>query len=211
MRDHYVLLILLFSMLFTGTAFGAGKVGAVVFVKGHAMARDAAGEHPLSMSSPVHEGDTLITTGGARLAVKMIDDSLLTFGGQTQIRVQRFRYRASSKTGEATMRLLKGVFRAVTGMLGKGSDPRFTVIAPNATLGIRGTDFWVGYGYFTRGMLEVALIGGKGVYLKNQAGLTELSTPGTGSGTSARTEPPSPAVRWPDEKMNRALASVAWK
>ena len=48
-----------------------------------------------------------------------------------------------------------------------------------------------------------------GIYLQNEGGITELDTPGTGSGTSSVTEAPSPAVRWPDEKIRRALASVA--
>src|SRR5690606_26622616 len=41
----------------------------------------------------------------------------------------------------AFFRLLKGGFRAVTGLIGKNDRERFRVRTPVATIGIRGTDF----------------------------------------------------------------------
>jgi hypothetical protein len=206
-----LLIVLLTIALAPGTGWAAEGVGEVVFVKGDAVARDPSGEQPLDLQEPVYEGVTLVTEPGARLAVKMIDGSVITLGSDTEFRIERYRYQAPSKTGEAAMRLLKGAFRAVTGMLGKTPQPSFTVETPVVTLGIRGTDYWAGYGYFTPGKLEAVLIAGKGVYLKNEAGITELNIPGTGSGTTARDQAPSPMVAWPEEKYRRALASVAWE
>jgi len=204
-----LVLIFLVGMFLCSGVSAAEKVGAMVFIKGEATARDATGVHSLTLSSPIREGETLITASGARLAVKMIDDSVITLGANTEFLIERYRYTASSQTGEAAMRLAKGVFRAVTGLLGHVDRPSFVVETPVATLGIRGTDYWAGYGFFNAGKLEVVLVGGKGVYLQNTAGITELTVPGTGSGTSARDQAPSPMVAWPKEKYRRALASVA--
>lgn len=43
----------------------------------------------------------------------------------------------------AVFRLLKGGFRAVSGLIGKADPAEYRVNTPVATIGIRGTDYWV--------------------------------------------------------------------
>src|SRR5262245_18006356 len=43
------------------------------------------------------------------------------------------------------MRLLRGEFRTVTGLIGKGSGDAYSVVTPVATIGIRGTDYSAAY------------------------------------------------------------------
>ena len=52
---------------------------------------------------------------------------------------------ASSESGGSTrafFRLLKGSFRAVSGLIGKGNQDDYRVSTPVATIGIRGTDYF---------------------------------------------------------------------
>ncbi|MFP5305877.1 MAG: hypothetical protein ACLGI7_08645, partial [Gammaproteobacteria bacterium] len=44
---------------------------------------------------------------------------------------------------QAVFRLLKGGFRAVSGLIGKADPEEYRVSTPVATIGIRGTDYWV--------------------------------------------------------------------
>src|SRR5690606_19192386 len=48
---------------------------------------------------------------------------------------------AAEEEGNALFRLLKGGFRAVTGLIGKENRDNYRVRTPVATIGIRGTDF----------------------------------------------------------------------
>ena len=47
-----------------------------------------------------------------------------------------------SGRGRAFFRLLKGGFRAVTGLIGRADPAEYRVTTPVATIGIRGTDYW---------------------------------------------------------------------
>ncbi len=49
----------------------------------------------------------------------------------------------ASTAQRAIFRLLKGGFRAVSGLIGKADQAEYRVNTPVATIGIRGTDYWV--------------------------------------------------------------------
>lgn len=49
---------------------------------------------------------------------------------------------AAPARGRAFFRLLKGGFRAVTGLIGRADPQEYRVSTPVATIGIRGTDYW---------------------------------------------------------------------
>ena len=192
-------------------AVAASRAGVVIYLKGEVSAggHGDAQVRTLGRGTAVYVGDTLTTGAGSRLQVRMLDNAVLTLGADTVMQVRRYDFRSQSGNGAALLGLVKGVFRAVSGLIAHRPDPHFEVATPVGTIGIRGTDFWGGLGYFEPGKLEVAMLSGKGVYLRNAAGITELRQAGNGCGTHARSEAPSPAVAWPTEKLARAQYSVA--
>lgn len=52
---------------------------------------------------------------------------------------------AAPTARRAFLRLLKGGFRAVSGLIGKADPAEYRINTPVATIGIRGTDYWVVY------------------------------------------------------------------
>lgn len=50
---------------------------------------------------------------------------------------------AQATPARAFFRLLKGGFRTVSGLIGKGNPDEYRINTPVATIGIRGTDYWV--------------------------------------------------------------------
>ncbi|MFA5938607.1 MAG: hypothetical protein WC809_04555 [Sinimarinibacterium sp.] len=50
---------------------------------------------------------------------------------------------AEATPTRAFFRLLKGGFRTVSGLIGKGNPDEYRINTPVATIGIRGTDYWV--------------------------------------------------------------------
>jgi hypothetical protein len=50
---------------------------------------------------------------------------------------------AATGSGRAFFRLLKGGFRAVSGLIGKSDPAEYRISTPVATIGIRGTDYYV--------------------------------------------------------------------
>jgi hypothetical protein len=101
--------------------------------------------------------------------------------------------------------LAKGAFRSITGFMTKRQH-RFEVQTATATLGVRGTDFWGGYGLTENG-LDVVMLEGHGVYVKNAFGQLELDQPGLGT-TVLTGSAPAPAAAWSEAKRQKAFATV---
>jgi hypothetical protein len=102
--------------------------------------------------------------------------------------------------------LLKGAFRSVSGTITKRPH-RFEVKTSVATIGVRGTDFWGGFGVTPDGALDVIMLEGHGVYVKNDKGQVELDKPGLGTTVSADGSLADPKA-WAAEKLNRAVATI---
>jgi hypothetical protein len=153
------------------------------------------------------EGDRIQTGDNARVVMKMIDNAILTLGANSELRIHHYIYQSTQRQGSASLELLKGALRSVTGLIGKTPKKDFKVRTAVATIGIRGTDFWVGtlFGNAT----DVALFNGNAIFVENQAGRVEINIPGYGTTVKANDMPPSPPRKWGIEKFKAAMASVS--
>lgn len=187
----------------------AGEVaGTVVHIRGAAFANHEASSSNLSLGAQVLVGDHIVTGHNTVVGLKMTDGTILSLGADTEFAINEYLYQEQAKQGKARLELIKGVFRAVTGAIGKFKERDFKVQTSAGVIGIRGTDFWGGF-YFSSA-LDVALLGGKGIYIENAAGRVEVTQVGDGSTVNNANEPPLPAKRWGDKKLNAAKQSVMW-
>ena len=86
------------------------------------------------------------------------------------------------------------------------ANPTFEVRTPIAIIGVRGTVFWGGF-IFGDNTLDVAMLKGKGVYVTNGEGTTEIPEAGLAL-TVVDGEAPGAPESWPAPKLNRALSST---
>lgn len=182
--------------------------GTVIHLQGAAFASHRQSSTNLSLGAQILIGDHIVTGPNARVGVRMLDGAVLSLGADTEFAINDYRYQEQEKQGTARLELLKGVFRAVTGAIGKLKERDFKVKTAVGTIGIRGTDFWGGY-YFSQA-LDVALLGGKGIYIENAAGVVEVSEPGEGISVNSANELPLPPKRWGEQKLNAAKQSIEW-
>jgi hypothetical protein len=139
---HAVLLV----MLWSGAAGAhAAVAGVVVKLSGAMSARGAGGTlKPLAPQSEVAGGDTLVTGAQSYALVRFIDNSEMTLRPNTTLAIDGFSFDgAHPETDHAAYTLVKGGLRSITGLLGKRSKEKFTMKTPSATIGIRGTTFFL--------------------------------------------------------------------
>ena len=124
------------------TAPKPGAVGEVAFSRGVGFAQ-TPGQLPrtLGQGLPLVEGDRLSTAAGATAIVKLNDGTKMTLRPQTEVVLDRYQYKADATDNNMVLNLLRGGFRAITGLINKNSPNSASVRSPTATLGIRGTDF----------------------------------------------------------------------
>ena len=183
--------------------------GTVIHIQGAAFVNHKDSSGNLSKGMQVLAGDHIVTGHNARVALKMTDGAVLSLGADTEFVIEDYHYSEQARQGAARMELVKGVFRAVTGAIGKLKEHDFKVRTAVGFIGIRGTDFWGGF-YFSQA-LDVALLEGKGIYVENAAGRVEVTEPGDGTTVQASDAAPTPPIHWGNKKLDAAKQSVAWE
>ncbi|MDO8312764.1 MAG: FecR family protein [Sideroxyarcus sp.] len=203
-------LLVLFATLLAPAANAAESAvaGTVLQIRGAAFTNHRESSDNLSKGMAVSIGDRIVTGRNTRVALQMTDGAVLTLGADTEFAINDYRYSPQAQQGSASLELIKGAFRAVTGAIGKLKERDFKVKTAVGIIGIRGTDFWGGF-YFSRA-LDVALLGGTGIYVENAAGRVEVTETGDGTTVQSADGAPSAPIHWGDKKLNAAKQSVAW-
>lgn len=117
-------------------------VGEVLFSRGVGFAQ-SPGQTPRTLGAglPLWEGDRLSTASGGSAVFRLSDGTRMSLRPQSELVLDTVRFQQQAQDNSLTLGLLRGGFRAITGLISKGSDRAARVNTPTATLGIRGTDF----------------------------------------------------------------------
>lgn len=129
-------------VLFAACNVQAQSVGEVEFSRGVGFAQ-SAGQAPRTLGKglPLKEGDRLTTSEGSSAIIRMQDGTRMTVRPNSDLVVQQFQFKEGAPDNSMVMQLLRGGFRAITGLISKGAPNAAKVQTATATIGIRGTDF----------------------------------------------------------------------
>ncbi len=154
--------------------------GKVLKIQGQAeISRGLKKAREIVPGTGVGEGDIIRTDKDARLRFELKDGTMVTLSEKSIFVIDEFDYsEEDEKSNMAALRLVQGAFRLVSGKLVEKSVEKFTITTPVATIGIRGTDFWVGPSQEGIGVL---LFSGLGIYVENNSGRVEITEPGQGT------------------------------
>ncbi len=135
-------LVVAAALLANSCAALAQPVGEVEFSRGVGFAQ-SPGKLPRALGKglPLNEGDRLTTSDGAAAIIKLQDGTRMTLRPDSELIVQQYQFRQDAADNSMVMQLLRGGFRALTGLISKGSANAARVQTSTATIGIRGTDF----------------------------------------------------------------------
>lgn len=139
---------LLFSVLLavmSTMAHAAGEVaGRIGNMSGTLVVQRVDGTvNVVAPKSEVFAGDMLITAKNSYAQVEMNDGTRMTLRPNSNLRIEAYQFKKETpQTDNIVLRLLKGGFRTVTGLIGKrGNADAYKLRAASSTIGIRGTDF----------------------------------------------------------------------
>ncbi len=139
-------------------AVAAERAGKAVLVVGQAFAQDDAGaQRRLRKNGEVQSGDTITTRRHSYVNVLFDDESRILVGPGSEMKIEEFAFKrppqggprqkgaakADASEARSIFSLLKGGLRAVTGLIGQSDKAAYTMRTPVATIGIRGTDYFV--------------------------------------------------------------------
>jgi hypothetical protein len=139
-------------------AWADTAAGSVTLVTGHVSAATPSGEiRDIIKGGEVYQGEVIITASGSYVNIAFTDGGRVLLRPESRFAIERYQYagaQAAPANGQpaqpvrqesAFFRLLKGGFRAVSGLIGHTRRDDYAVQTPVATIGIRGTDYEVRY------------------------------------------------------------------
>ncbi len=138
-------LFLLSVFLLPGVAYATEAVpsaGQVSQITGNniAEARQPDGTaRKLGVGDAVYSGERIATDKGTSVSIKFADESRFSLGPNTEFMIEKFKYKQGAEEDAFHSRILKGVFRFVSGLIAHSKGRDMTVQARVATIGIRGT------------------------------------------------------------------------
>jgi len=126
----------------------AGQAQAAAIVE--SLTGEASAGPSLTRTSPIAKGQRIdsgnyIVTGAKSLVVLGFDDGQkMVLAENTQFRITSYSFKQDEpKKDRFSFDLLKGALRAVTSLFARRNPNAYALRTPQATIGIRGTDFMV--------------------------------------------------------------------
>jgi hypothetical protein len=160
----------------------------------------AAAPVSVAANQQVVPGTTVTTGPGAQTVIRFDDGHTVVLSENTEFRVTQYSFdKDKPQSDNIALQILKGAMRSVSGLIVSRSPSAFTLVAPQATIGIRGTDFMV------------ALV--NPAYLSVLQGMISASNPAGSASFSAGTtamvaSPTSLAVAIPASALPPSVASA---
>lgn len=168
------------SLMAVVLSLGSGAVcadtaGHVQFVNGDvSLTTSSGGTHRILKGEAIDEGDTLTAAKSASAQIRMQDGGIIALRPDTVIKFDSFKYNGQEDgTERSFFSLLKGGFRAITGVIGRTNKSSYRITTPTSTIGIRGTDH---ESIVVVPGSELAVLAPSGTYNKVNVGETSITT-----------------------------------
>ena len=127
-------------------------------------------------------GTTILTGPGAQTVMRFDDGHAVVLNENTEFRVNQYSFdKDKPQSDNIAVQLFKGALRSVSGLISARNRQAFALIAPQATIGIRGTDFMVAlvnpaYLSVLQGTIGVSNVAGTASFSAGATAAVESST-----------------------------------
>ena len=120
------------------------QAGEVVSVAGRAAAATSGGDiRNLDSGGKVNTGETVVTSRNSYVRLKFVDGASVILRPNSRFQIEDYNVAEEEQENRSVFNLIKGGFRAVTGLIGKRNRRGVSVRTAVATIGIRGTNWEV--------------------------------------------------------------------
>lgn len=96
---------------------------------------------PANVGTPVMNGSVLKTGAGSTLGVTFRDGTMMSFGPETELKVDDYLYAPADGKLKFASRLVRGTMNYISGVIAKLKPDAVTVNTPTGMIGVRGTQF----------------------------------------------------------------------
>jgi FecR-like protein len=204
-----VLLVLTSSQSFADVVKESGIIESI---KGKAWAsQPSLPERTLSARSVVYENDVIKTGKGSSLTILFKDKTKFHLGSESDFLISKFNYKKSTEEDGITVKILRGSFRFISGLIARKKPKSMAVSTSVATIGIRGTHVAGEVGATSAKIVlmekEDPTAANK-IEVFNEFGSVIIDEAGYGTEIPDEFSPPSPVRRMRLQTINNVTRSI---
>jgi hypothetical protein len=133
---------LIVSMTTSVVAVADDNAGMVVASRGEVIAMSNGGSRELKQGDFVFVDDEIMTSNRSFAVLQFIDGAKVTVRPDSVMIVETYLYNGDGEDA-ATLSLVSGGLRVITGAMAKSNPENYKVRTPVALMGVRGTEFSV--------------------------------------------------------------------
>jgi hypothetical protein len=126
-----------------GSAHAAEPCGVVKLASGVARVERGNQVIPVTVGLTLEANDRVVTNSASSVGITLRDDTLVSVGPRSSLLIENFTFNQTTHEGSLAIRVATGAMRMISGLIARQSPGSLRVRTPNATIGIRGTDFIV--------------------------------------------------------------------
>ena len=135
-------LVLAFSMFASSFAMTADSTGMVVASRGTVTAEIGGEIRTLKQGDDIFINDEIITGNKSFAVLQFVDGAKVTVRPNSAMVIEDYAYNGTDQD-VATLSLISGGLRVITGAMAKSNPENYKVRTPVALMGVRGTEFAV--------------------------------------------------------------------
>lgn len=175
----------------------------------------------LGVGDAVYSGEHIWTDKGTSVHIQFVDESRFSLGPNTEFVIEKFKYKQGAEEDAFHSKIIKGVFRFVSGLIAHAKGRDMTVHARVATIGIRGTqvegevtDRQEKDGATVDASAKIVLMepeeAGKqtSIVVSNEFGSVIIDKPGYGTEIPDEKSPPSPVRKMQLHTIENVLRAL---
>lgn len=131
---------LIAALSFSAVATAEDSSGMVVASRGDVIALSNGGSRELKQGDFVYVADEIMTSNRSFAVLQFTDGAKVTVRPDSTLIIEQYLY-AGGDNDEATLNLVSGGLRVITGAMAKSNPENYKVRTPVALMGVRGTEF----------------------------------------------------------------------
>jgi hypothetical protein len=124
-------------LLFISNLLIANNIGKIVALDGEATILREGKIIQVNKDSVFEKDDTLNTKDNTKLQILFLDDTIISVGQNSTLKINEYLF--EEKNTKAEFSMARGIFRTITGKIGKIAPENFKLKTKTASIGIRGT------------------------------------------------------------------------
>lgn len=143
MKRLFILCLIITILLPFFAMGGESAIGKTKTGKGDIVVIRSSKEIPINIGDKLYQKDIIRTGVNSSVGIIFEDNTILSLGPKSEIEIDEYVFAPEKGMMSMITRMMKGTASYISGIIGRQSPESVKFQTPDATIGIRGTEFLV--------------------------------------------------------------------